>query len=98
MLIKIHKATRLAVAICDSNLIGKKFEEGRKQLDLTGKFFAGEEKTEEEVADLIDFYRMEDACFDIVGNKSCEIALKKELISEEGISNVNGVPFALVLS
>ncbi len=97
MLFKVHRATRLAVALCDSNLIGKRFEEGKRQLDLTGKFFQGEEKTEEETAELLDFYKKEDACFNIVGEESCKIALEQGLISEEGISRVNGVPFSLVL-
>lgn len=97
MLVKIHKATRLAVALCDSDLIGKKFEEGERQLDMTGKFFAGEEKTEKEVVRLLEFYRKEDACFNIVGKRSCKIAFEIGLVSEEGISKVGGVPFALVL-
>jgi uncharacterized protein len=97
MLFKVHKATRLAVAVCDSNLIGKRFEEKERQLDLTGKFFQGEEKTEEEIRDLIEFYRNEDACFNIVGEESCRIALEVGLILEEGMSKVDGVPFSLVL-
>ncbi len=97
MLVKIHRATRLAVAVCDSDLIGKKFEEGERQLDLTGQFFLGEEKTGEEVKDLLNFYRNEDACFNIVGNESCKTAIDVNLIFKEGISKINGIPFALVL-
>ena len=97
MLIKVHKATRLAVALCDSDLVGKVFNEGKYQLDLTGTFFLGEEKDKEEISELLDFYRKEDACFNIVGEKSCGVALKIGLISEKGILRVDGVPFALVL-
>ena len=97
MLFKVHKATRLAVAVCDSNLIGKKFEEGKRQLDLTGKFFQGEEKTKEELKELLDFYKKEDACFNLVGKESCNVALEIGLISKEGISKISGIPFSLVL-
>ncbi len=96
-LLKVHKATRLAVAICDEELIGKKFEEERLQLDLTGKFFAGEEKNEKEIREALIFYSEEDACFNIVGEKSCNISLELGLISKEGISRIDGVPFSLVL-
>lgn len=97
MLIKIHKATRLAVALCDTNLLGKKFEEDRTQLDLTGKFFQGEEKTTEEIRELLKFYALEDACFNIVGEKSCGVALEIGLISKDSISKIGGIPFSLVL-
>ncbi len=97
MLIKIHKATRLAVALCDSNLIGKKFEDEVRQLDLTGKFFEGEEKTREEVAELLKFFSMEDACFNIIGEQSCSVAREVGLISDEGISKIAGIPFSLIL-
>ena len=39
----------LIVIITDSDIIGKKFEEGNKQLDLTNKFYSGEEKSKEEI-------------------------------------------------
>jgi hypothetical protein len=97
MFVKIHKATRLVVAVCDSNLLGKRFEERNLQLDLTGGFFRGEEKSDKEVGELFEFYRMEDACFNIVGEESCQIAKQKGLVSEEGISRIDKVPFALVL-
>lgn len=98
MLFKVHKATRLAVAVCDSDLLGKKFEEDIRQLDLSGKFFQGEEKTEQELRELLDFYRKEDACFNIVGQESCKIAIESQLVSEENISKIQEIPFVLILS
>lgn len=97
MLFKVHKATRFAVAVCDSELIGKIFSEGQRQLDLTGKFFLGEEKNEEEVLDLLDFYNKEDACFNFIGKESCNVALKAGLIKKDCVALVQGIPFALVL-
>ncbi len=97
ILVKIHQAYRYIVAVCDSDLIDKKFEDGNKQLDLTGNFFKGEEKTEEEVGEIILDMQLEDATFNIVGKKSCELAKKQGLISEGGIIHIGGVPIALVL-
>ncbi len=49
MQIKIIKTNRTIVAVCDSELLGKKFEEGKFQLEVKENFFKGEE-TEEEKA------------------------------------------------
>lgn len=97
MLIKIHKSYRLVVAVCDSELLGKKFKEGIKMLDARESFFNGEEKEEAEAIALMKAYSVEDATFNIIGKKSCETALKAGLISKEGIKKVSGIPFALVL-
>lgn len=97
MLVKIHKSYRNVVSICDSDLIGKRFEEGKLQLDLTGEFFKGEEKAHKEVKELIEDLSKEDASFNIVGKKSVDLALASGIVGKEGIREVSGVPFALVL-
>ncbi len=96
MLVKIHKSYRDIVAICDSELLGKKFEEGKMQLEI-GEFFNGEEKTEQEILEIIEDFIREDATFNIVGEKAVEIALKAGLTNEKGIKKIQGVPVALVL-
>ncbi len=97
MLIKIHKSYRDVVAICDSELIGKTFIEGDEQLDLTGEFFKGEEKSEEEALEFMKDIAKEDATFNIVGEQSIETALKAGVICKEGVKKIHGIPFALVL-
>jgi len=69
MLIKIHKSYRDVVSICDSDLLGKFFEENEFQLDVKESFYNGEEKTEEEVSEIIQDLSREDATFNIVGEK-----------------------------
>ncbi|MGC9309399.1 MAG: DUF424 family protein [Candidatus Nanoarchaeia archaeon] len=97
MLVKIHKAYRDVIAICDSDLIGKKFEDGKKQIDLTGNFFKGEEKNEEEVKDIMRAGSEEDACFNIVGKQACQLAKEEGIIKEEGIKQISNVDVALGL-
>jgi len=97
MLLKIHKTYRDVVAICDSNLIGKRFEEGKFQLDIKESFFKGEKVSEEQAIQIIKKMSIEDATFNIVGEKSVSTALKAGIISEDGIKKIQGVPFALVL-
>lgn len=97
MLIKIHHSYRDVIAICDTELIGKKFQEGNFELFVKESFYNGEEVTEEELKSKIEFYHREDATFNIVGEKSIKIALEKGIIKEEGVKTIQGVPFALVL-
>lgn len=97
MLVKIHKSYRDIIAICDSELLGKSFEEGKKILNIRENFYNGEEKAEQELVEFLKDMAMEDATFNIVGQKSVNCALKAGIISKEGIKIVQGVPFALVL-
>ena len=97
MFIKIHKSYRNVVAICDSALIGKRFEEDKFQLDVKENFFKGDKVSEEEAIRIMQFMLREDATFNIVGKKSVNTALKAEIISEEAIGEIAGIPFALVL-
>jgi len=97
MLIKIHKSYRDVVAICDSELLGKYFEEGNFQLDLKESFFGGENKSPEEIIEIIRYYSAEDATFNIVGKKSVNAAIQAGIISSDGIKKIRGIPFALVL-
>lgn len=97
MFVKIIKSYRDIVAICDADLIGKKFEEGKFQLDIKENFFKGERKTEREAIKIIEDMLKEDATFNIVGEKSVNVALKAKIISQEEIKRIQKIPFALVL-
>lgn len=97
MKVKIHKGARIVVAICDSDLIGKVFEDEKRKLDLTTTFFDGDEKDSEEVREIINFYKQEDACFNVVGNKTIKLAKECKVIEDLGIAEINGISFGLVL-
>ena len=97
MLVKIHKSYRDIVAICDSELLGKVFEEDKYQLDVKESFFKGDEKTKQEVLEIMHDMTKEDATFNIIGPESTELALEAGIITKEGIKTIQSVPFALVL-
>jgi len=97
MLVKIHKSYRQVVAICDSELLGKYFEQGQRILDVKESFFSGEEKDEKETIDIMKDMAREDATFNIIGKESCNAGLKAGIIGKEGVIKVQGIPFALVL-
>lgn len=98
MLVKIIKSHRNIVIICDSSLLGKKFDEGQLQLDIKENFFNGEEKTKEETTEIIKNMVQEDATFNIVGKESIEIALETGIINKDGIKTIQDIPVALMLS
>ncbi len=97
MLVKIIKSYRDVVAICDSELIGKKFEQEKFQLDIKESFFKGDEIKEEKIIEIMQNMAKEDATFNIVGKKAVNAALKAGIIEESGIKKIQEIPFALVL-
>lgn len=95
--INVIKTYRDVVAICDKELLGKKFENEKFQLDVKENFYRGKEVSEEELFNIIEHLSKEDSTFNIVGKNSINIALKMEIINQKGIREIQGVPFALVL-
>lgn len=97
MFVKIHNSYRNVIAICDSELIGKKFEEDKFQLDVKENFFKGEKIDEEKVIDMMRNMLKEDSTFNIIGEKAVNTALKAGIINKDGIKKIQGIPFALIL-
>lgn len=94
---KVHRSYRTVVAICDSEIIGKKFEQDKRQLDLRENFYKDREMDEKELRKLIRMQILEDATFNIVGKESIKIALEEGMVKQEGIAEIAGIPFALKL-
>lgn len=91
MIVKVHQTDNgTLVAICDSELLGKKFEDGKLQIDLTGDFFAGQEMDEDHAGDLL----RNSYTFNLVGDKSIKLGLKEEVIGENDIKTIAGIPHA----
>lgn len=97
MFLKIHQSYRNVVAVCDSDLIGKVFEEGNFRIEVKEGFFKGEEVSEEEAVKIMKQMLVEDATFNIVGEEAINAAIKAEIISEDSVGEIGGIPFALVL-
>lgn len=97
MLVNLVRSYRDIVAICDSELLGKYFEEGNFQLDIKESFYKGDKKTEQEVIQIILNMKSEDATFNIVGERSVNCAVKAGLILQDSIRTIQGIPFILIL-
>jgi len=97
MLIKIHESYRNVVALADKELLGKKFTQDKRQLDLTTTFYDGNEIDEQKAIPLLQQYAEQDSTFNIVGKKAIETAKKAGVITNELISTVDNIPFAILL-
>ena len=97
MQVKVIQTYRDIVAICDSELLGKRFEQGKFQIDVKESFFKGEEMNKAQTIELIKDMAMEDATFNIVGKKSVECAIEAGLVSKDSVKVIQGIPFVLIL-
>ena len=95
MYIKIHKSEKSEVlAVCDEDIIGKTFEEKDLQLKISETFYKGEKKSEKEVLDLIENFDN----INMVGKKSIKLALDNNIITQDSIIYIEGVPHAQIYS
>lgn len=106
MIVNIINSYRDVIAICDSELLGKTFEEqieGSKeirQLHVKENFYKGDKGkkySEQELLNLIKSLSREDSTFNIVGKKSIKVALKSGIITEKSVARIKGIPYTLVL-
>ena len=92
MIVKVHRTQegRKIIAICDKELIGKKFTEGNLQIDLSGGFYKGGEIGEEEARELVA-----GGCIvNIVGKKSVNFGIKIGIIDGKNVIKIKNIPHA----
>ncbi len=92
MIAKIHKNQQgqIILALCDKELLGKKFTENDLQLDLSSDFYKGEEKTEQEIKEMLK----EVYIINAVGENCIAFLLKNNLIEKEHIITIEKIPHA----
>jgi len=95
MIVKIHKTEnkQILVAVCDKELLGKKFEECNKQLDLSSDFYDGDERSDKETSDIMRNSYM----LNLVGEKTIKLALEDGLILPENIKKIADIPYANII-
>ena len=95
MLAKIHKNPegRTVLALCDKELLRKKFVEADLQLDLTSEFYQGEEKSLDEIKEMIKQANHINA----VGERAVKFLKDENLVDDENIVIIAGVPHAEVV-
>ena len=80
--------------------------DGKRVLDVSGDFFSSKDDSGEpngkvfsidEAREEIVRCAQEDATFNFVGKESVELAKELGIVKDEGVVEIDGVPFALVL-
>jgi len=95
--LSVKESYRNIVSVCDEDLLGKYFEEGKRQLDIKKDFYSGESKSMEEAIEILKSFRKADSTFSLVGKESIDIGLKAGIISKSGVMKLKGISFALSL-
>lgn len=93
MIAKIHEfESKTILAVCDKNLVGKEFEDGKIFFKASEKFFGHEQISEKELVELAK----EADSINAFGNE-CTLILEKEgLISENSVILIAGIKHAQI--
>lgn len=87
--VKVHQGL---VALSDANLIGKHFEEGNLALDVSERFYKGDILEPSAVVKILH----DPLNLNLVGKEVIALALKENIIKQEDIITISGVPHAQV--
>jgi len=94
ILVKVHRAGMgEVICLCDADLIGKKFEQGDKQLDVTESFYKSEEIPKKKMLTLTQTSRN----LGITGKESIAFTIKHHIIEKESVIIIQGIPHAQVI-
>ena len=91
MIVKIHSTPNgNMLAVCDSNILGKVFEEENIQIDLSARFYQGEKLSIEKIEVLLkDCYVV-----NAVGKNSVDLLIRKNLVEKCNVRVISGIPYA----
>jgi len=81
------------VAICDSDLMGEIFKEGRLKLEVTEKFYGNKLVKLKDCVEILKNI----ANANIVGKKIVDTAVKLGLVHEQSILYVDNIPHAIII-
>ncbi|MBW2979371.1 DUF424 domain-containing protein [Candidatus Woesearchaeota archaeon] len=95
MICKKHFLTdgRMILVVVDDELIGKRFEDGDLQIDLSKDFYKGEKVTEEEVVGLFKKAYI----IHLVGERAVGLGIKEGYVDRSRVIKIAGVKHAEVL-
>lgn len=81
------------VIVTDQKILGKKFEEGKLQLDFTQRFYQGEEKNSAETKEMMLAARH----LHLSGEDSVALGWELKLVDENKILRIKKIPHAEVI-
>jgi hypothetical protein len=95
MIVKLHKSIegRTILAVCDSDLVGKCFNEKGLRLDLSSNFYKGEEMSDERI---LNFFKVVHIV-NLAGEKAVALGIKAGIIDKKHVIKIKGIPHAQAL-
>lgn len=81
---------KIIVAVCDKEIIGKKFQEGELTLMLETSFYKGAEASENEIKEALSCATIAN----IAGEKAIACAVECECVDPDTVIFIDGIPHA----
>ncbi|MFW6120877.1 MAG: DUF424 domain-containing protein [Petrotogales bacterium] len=92
--IKIYEqGDDLVIGACDEHLLGKRFVQGKFQIDVSKKFYEGQRIDIETLAK----YLLDATIANLVGKHAVNCAIKLGLVNPDNILKINGIPHAQMI-
>jgi len=89
--IKIYKQGKdLLIGACDEKLIGKKFVEGKFQIDVSKEFYDGQRIN----TDVLKKYLEDATIANLVGKETIKYAIELGFIDPDCVIKIKGIPHA----
>lgn len=94
--LKIHESEGKTVcAVCDSDIIGKVFEENDRVLDIDTDFF-GEKRVGLDGINVITKHIRESHTSNIIGNRVVAELIKNGSLKPSAVKNISGIKHAMI--
>ena len=92
--IKIYEqGENLVIGACDEHLLGKKFVDGKFQIDVSKNFYEGQRINKEMLAK----YLHDATIANLVGEEAVNCAIKLGLVNPNCILRIKGIPHAQMI-
>ena len=83
----------LVIGACDEELLGKRFIDGKFQIDVSKQFYDGDRIDEE----TLEKYLLDATIANLVGKETVACAIKLGLVNPDCILKIKGVPHAQMI-
>ena len=87
---KYKRGNDLLIGACDEELIGKKFEDGKLQIDVSKAFYDGERVS----SDVLKKFLEDATIANLVGEKTVNCAIDIGLVDPDCVLKIKGIPHA----
>lgn len=92
--IKIYKrGDDILIGACDEHLLGKKFRDGKLQIDVAKTFYDGERVDKKK----LEKFLLDATIANLVGNETVKCAIDLGLVDPKCILKIKGIPHAQIV-